>query len=265
MPPVLRSIHRYPVKGFSPEPLGSADLQAGECLPEDRRWALAHGDVPVDPADPRWMPKRAFLVLDRLPALAALWLRRTGEREVFELVREGKVVLRVDLASAEGCAALEQLITEYAGDTVRGQARLLQARGFAFCDTEQALVSIACRASLDELSDAIGRPVEVERFRANLLIDGGLPWQELDWIGEEIRIGEARLRVLEPILRCVATRANPRSGEPDLDVLGPLVRLTGDAIFGVYAEVVAGGRIAPGDPVIAPRGGRLPARHGLGL
>lgn len=262
---IAHSITRYPVKGLSPEPLARVMLGVGEGLPGDRRWALAHGGAAIDPAQPRWLPKRAFLALDSLPSLASLALRRVDEGEVFEVVREGRVLLRADLASDEGCAAFEALVGDLAGDAARGRVRLVRGRGFAFCDAEQPLVSIACAASLDELAEAIGRPVEVERFRANLLIAGGLPWQELDWVGQEIRVGPARLRVLEPILRCAATRANPRSGEADLDVLRPLVRLTGDAVFGVYAEVVEGGAIAAGDPVRAPRGGRLPARTGLGL
>lgn len=265
MPLVLHSINRYPVKGLSPESIAGARLATGQGLAGDRRWALAHGGAAIDPTQPRWLPKRAFLALDSLPSLASLGLRRVGEGEVFDFVREGHVLLRADLASDDGRVAVEALMAEYAGDAARGKVTLVEGRGFAFCDTEQALISIACRATLDELSNAIGRPVESERFRTNLLIDGGLPWQELDWVGQDIRIGEVSLRVIEPILRCAATRANPRSGETDLDVLRPLVRLAGDAIFGVYAEVVAGGRIAPGDPVGAPRGGRMPVRSGLGL
>ncbi|HRQ56568.1 MAG TPA: MOSC domain-containing protein [Azoarcus taiwanensis] len=261
----LSAIARYPIKGLSAEVLPRVELGVGCGLPDDRRWAMAHGAAVIDPDAPRWMPKRAFLALDSLPSLASLSLRRAGEGEVFEFVCEGRVLLRADLGCGEGRKAVEALIADQAGDAARGRVSLVEGRGFAFCDAEPPLVSIACLASLHDVSEAVGRPVEVERFRANLLVAGGLPWQELDWVGQEIHVGEARLRVLEPILRCAATRANPRSGEADLDLLRPLIRLTGDAVFGVYAEVVAGGSIAPGDPVLAPRGGRLPARHGLGL
>ena len=265
MPLTLSSIVRYPVKGLSPEELAYVELSAGRGLPGDRRWALAHGAAAIDPEAPRWLPKRAFLALDSLPALASLGLRRVDHGTGFEVVRGGRALFRADLASSEGGEALEALVADLAGESARSAVRLVQACGFAFCDAEQPLLSIAFASSLNELAEMIGRPVEVERFRANLLIAGGLPWQELDWVGQVIRIGQARLRVIEPILRCAATRANPRSGEADLDVLRPLVRLTGDAVFGVYAEVVEGGAITVGDSVDAPPGGRLPARSGLGL
>ncbi|MBT5498466.1 MAG: MOSC domain-containing protein, partial [Alphaproteobacteria bacterium] len=38
----LSDIRYYPVKGMSGEPLVTVDLIAGEALPHDRRFALAH-------------------------------------------------------------------------------------------------------------------------------------------------------------------------------------------------------------------------------
>jgi uncharacterized protein YcbX len=33
------------------------------------------------------------------------------------------------------------------------------------------------------------------RFRANLYIDGARPWEEFDWIGADISIGDTGFRV----------------------------------------------------------------------
>ena len=265
----LAAISRYPIKGLGPEALAQTTLNPAQGLPGDRRWALARSDTPLDPNAPCWLPKRAFVALDREPWLAALSLRRVGTREdestVFEFARGGRVLLRADLASVDGRAGVETLVVEQAPDHALGRVTLVEGRGFAFCDAAQPLLSIISQASLNELGNTLGRTVEGTRFRANLVIAGGLPRQELDWVGAEIGIGAARLRVLEPIERCAATRANPRTGEADLDVLRPLARLTGEAVFGVYAEVLAGAVIACGERVTAPRGGRVPARSGLGM
>ncbi|QQS11563.1 MAG: MOSC domain-containing protein [Rhodospirillales bacterium] len=88
------------------------------------------------------------------------------------------------------------------------------------------------------------------RFRANIVLDGVPAWQELGWAGRTLRIGAARLRVVEPIERCVAIDADPAGGGRDLPVLETLDRRTGATRAGVYAEVIDGGEIGYGDPVM---------------
>jgi uncharacterized protein YcbX len=89
----------------------------------------------------------------------------------------------------------------------------------------------------------------MERFRGNIWLDGLPPWDEFDWLGLDIRIGEAVLRIRERITRCRATEVDPRSGQPDTDTLGALQAGWGHRDFGVYAEVLSGGRIAVSDQV----------------
>ena len=47
-------ICRYPVKGLSAEDLERVMLTAGQCLPQDRRFALAHAATHFDPTRPEW-------------------------------------------------------------------------------------------------------------------------------------------------------------------------------------------------------------------
>ena len=42
----IDAIYRYPVKGLSAEELDRAPLTPGECLPRDRRFAIALGLEP---------------------------------------------------------------------------------------------------------------------------------------------------------------------------------------------------------------------------
>jgi uncharacterized protein len=93
----------------------------------------------------------------------------------------------------------------------------------------------------------MGVPVDPLRFRANVYLDGASAWTEHDWVGSEITLGAARLRVISPITRCAATQVNPMTAKCDLDIVAALGRAFGHINMGVYAEVVAGGEIAVGD------------------
>ena len=76
MPPAslaqIAGIYRYPVKGLTPEPLSRAELQPGQTLLADRRYAIENGASGFDPAEPKWLPKPNFLMLMRDEWLASL-------------------------------------------------------------------------------------------------------------------------------------------------------------------------------------------------
>ena len=71
-PAKIASLYRYPVKGLSPEPLGSVALGVGQTFPADRRYAIENGASGFDPANPKWLAKNHFLMLMRDEWLAAL-------------------------------------------------------------------------------------------------------------------------------------------------------------------------------------------------
>ena len=54
------AIYRYPVKGLSAEEMDRVALVPGECLPHDRRFAVALGSTRFDPQHPEWLPKNPF-------------------------------------------------------------------------------------------------------------------------------------------------------------------------------------------------------------
>ena len=82
---------------------------------------------------------------------------------------------------------------------------------------------------------------------ANLWIEGAAPWEEFQWIGRRLRIGEAMLEVTERITRCRATCVDPASGEVQGETLAALESGYGHKDFGIFAKVVQGGRIALND------------------
>jgi len=68
-------------------------------------------------------------------------------------------------------------------------------------------------------------------------------------VGQEITIGRARLKVVKRIMRCAATDVEPGTGVRDLSIPSTLMRTYGHPDCGIYAEVIEGGEIAPGDSI----------------
>jgi uncharacterized protein YcbX len=106
-------------------------------------------------------------------------------------------------------------------------------------------------ASLAALADRLGQPLAMERFRGNVWLEGLAPFAEFQLVGRELRLGEAVVKVRERITRCEATTVDPDTGVSDADTLGALEEGWHHKNFGVYAEVISGGRVAVGDPAAA--------------
>jgi len=92
---------------------------------------------------------------------------------------------------------------------------------------------------------------DVRRFRPNFLIETepGLDGLiEFEWTGRTLRVGEARIKCELPAVRC-SMPTQPQEDLPkDPSVLRTIVREAGQNL-GVYASVVATGRVAVGDSV----------------
>jgi uncharacterized protein len=255
------AIYRYPIKGLSAEKMDRVVLTPGECLPNDRCFAIALGSTRFDPEHPEWLPKTHFVMLMRDEKLARLQTHFDGESGVLVLAKNGREILHARLTNAEGCRLVAEFFTNFLGDTVDGPLRVVSAPGHAFADarrkanaTTDKYVSLINRASVAALETAIGVSVDPIRFRANVYFDGVPAWRENDWIDCEIGLGAARLRVISPITRCAATQVNPVTAERDLDIVAALGRAFGHTNMGVYAEVVGGGEIAAGDRLLKASG-----------
>jgi uncharacterized protein YcbX len=121
-------------------------------------------------------------------------------------------------------------------------------------DRDRGPVSLASDASAEELSARAGVPVDPRRFRMLFGIAGARPHEEDDWLGREVRVGDAVVRVLDRVARCAITTQDPRTGERDLDTLRLIDGYrprdpAGGICFGVWGDVVQPGRVRLEDPV----------------
>ncbi len=249
MPITVARICRYPVKGLSAEDLDRVALEPGEGLPHDRRFAIAQGSTQFDPKAPQWQPKTNFLMLMRDEKLAQLGARFDPETEILTLEREGKQVARGKITEPMGKTLIGEFFASFMAGAVRGMPKVLEAPGHMFSDSRHKYLSLINLASVTDLERVVRREVDPLRFRANVYVEGLEAWGEFAWIGKEVTLGSARLRIESPIDRCAATNVNPRTAERDLNIPLSLQRGFGHVDLGVYGRVIEGGELAVGDEV----------------
>ena len=245
----IASIYRYPVKGLSPEPLERAELTPGQTLLSDRRYAIENGPSGFDPAEPKWLAKPHFLMLQRDEWLAPLRTHFNDANTVLTIRHSGAVAAEGDLETAGGRAAIEQFFaSSYAGE-IKGPPKILTCPGHSFSDVARKVVSIINLASVRAIEGMVGQPVHPLRFRANLYVEGWPAWHEFDLVDRTIAIGATRLKVVKRITRCAAVNVDPDTGARDLSIPNTLLRRLGHNECGIYAEVIAGGSIGAGDTI----------------
>lgn len=118
-------------------------------------------------------------------------------------------------------------------------------------------VSLLSTAALAAMADQAGEvePVDGRRFRMTFLLDGVPANAEDAWVGREVRIGAAVVRVAGNIGRCSITQQDPDTGIKSFDTLKLIHAARGEMPtteplpFGVHAEVVVPGLVAIGDEV----------------
>jgi uncharacterized protein len=115
-------------------------------------------------------------------------------------------------------------------------------------------ISICSTGSLAALASAASvASVDPRRFRQNIYITSDTPHAEDEWLGGEVRVGQAVVRVRMRDPRCVMTTYDPDTGATDMDTLKLIANYRTDqpkeANFGVYCTVVQPGEAAVGDAV----------------
>jgi uncharacterized protein YcbX len=128
----------------------------------------------------------------------------------------------------------------------------LLARDPAHAGADDAPVSLVSRASCAALAPELdGVEPDARRYRMAITVEGPGAWEEDGWVDGEVRVGEATLRVIGRIPRCVVITHHPEDGHRDVPALKALATVRGkkDVFLGVWCEVVVPGAVAMGDEV----------------
>ncbi|KMQ74222.1 MOSC domain-containing protein [Marinobacter subterrani] len=256
----VHSLFVYPVKSLAGIEVDRFDIDdfgpAG-----DRRWMIVDDD-------------RRFVTQREMPELARVATILAEERVVIDIPGEGRFPLvATDLAlrvlvwrdwvpAIIGRPEANEALSRFCGRSLRfvympdssfrrvDAVRVEAYRRVGFADGFPFLVTNT--ASLSELNGRLDTPVEMRRFRPNIVVEGVGPWDEDNW--QQLVIGDNRLSIVKPCSRCVMTTVDPATGQKDT-ALQPLRTLSGyrktsdGVIFGQNAIHESPGSIRVGDPV----------------
>jgi len=260
----LSSLYRFPLKSAAGESLQRCASDSLGLL-GDRRWMV------VAAGTGRFLTQR---ILPRMALLQAHWqgdtalkLAAPGMPELLVRVPDDKTMRCVQVWSAnpvipDAGETAAAWLSDFLGQACRlvylpeddgiqvdlDYARLGERT--AFSDGFPFL--LIGQASLDDLARRVGRPLEMLRFRPNLVASGAEPYAEDGW--KRIRIGQLTFRVVKPCSRCVIPTLDPATGEraPDREPLNTLLSYRkgpGGVFFGQNLIAEGRGELEVGMPV----------------
>lgn len=217
-------LYRYPVKSMAGEALESTKVEYGG-LAFDRLYAF------IDHTPHRDGKKLTARQVPRMLGLRA----STHDGEV-SVIRADGAAFRVG-----------HDLTEFVAATLGRPVSMVTRRdGESLHDAHDVLVLNA--ASLRALQEEWGKPLDVVRFRPNIVLDGPevTAYEEEGWIGRSFGVGGACLTVVEANVRCGIPTLDPQTLQPDPSLLTLLVERHRQC-FGVYCRVTQSGAVACGD------------------
>jgi uncharacterized protein len=258
MPHVV-ALYRYPVKGFTPEECETLTVLDEGRIAGDRVLGVRFADT--EAADDAWSRKIGMVALINTPGLARLHVR--FDETAFRLqISFGTAVLVDEALNPEGRKRIGAVLADYVlklgenpltGHPERLPLRVIgDGRAPRYHDEEAGRVTLHGRGSLQALQAALGNEVSELRFRSNIAVDGLAAWEEQSWVGRKIRIGAVEFDVVKPKTRCLATHANPKTGERDLPILTTLIQKIGQETPTFAVAMLpsgAGGQLRVGDQV----------------
>jgi uncharacterized protein YcbX len=227
----VAALYRYPVKGFTPEECETLTVLDEGRVAGDRVLGIRFADT--EAADDAWSRKHGMVALINTPGLARL--RVTFDAKAFRLLISLENSVLVDeVLNPHGRRRIGEILADYvlkleenplADHPERLPLRLVgDGHSPRYHDEEPGRVTLHGRGSLQAIQSVLGKDVSELRFRSNIAVDGLTAWEEQSWVGRKIRIGAGEFDVVKPKTRCLATHANPITGERDLPILTTLTQ-----------------------------------------
>lgn len=256
------ALYRYPLKGFTPEECETLTVLAEGRIAGDRVLGIRFADTQAP--DDAWSRKHGMLALINTPGLARLRVTFDAKGSRLRIGLNGSVLVEEAL-SPEGRRRIGAVLTDYVckldENPLTGHPERLPLRVIGdghmprYHDEEPGRVTLHARESLRSLENALEQDVNELRFRSNIAVEGVAAWEEQSWVGRTIRIGAVEFDVTKPKTRCLATHANPATGQRDLPILTTLTQNFGQQNPTFAVAMVpshGGGEIRIGDEVTLP-------------
>lgn len=252
----LTRIRTYPLKGA-----GGIDLREARLdefgIPGDRRWMLVRPDG-------HFISQRthARLALIRVfPGEGGGGPRAEGSDGGLRFRVQATGMDSFHLLSAEGSGSgmevklfgdcvrglVVEEATEWFSEVLREECRLVFFPGDLHRPVDPSLAPghktsfsdgypllLTTEESLEDLNRRLDHPASMLRFRPNLVVTGGGPWEEDTW--RVLESGGVCLRLVKPCARCSVTTVDPGTGDRGTEPLKTLMGFRGHLGRGYFGQ-----------------------------
>ncbi len=233
--PHIVALYRYPVKSLTPEVCDVLSILGSGRVVGDRVLGIRFANT--EAPDDTWSRKTGMVALVNTPGLTRLNVRFDSNAQRLTICLGGET-LADEVLDADGRKRIAMAVADYVlnlkENPLAGHPERLPLRVVGdgitprYHDAEPGRVTLLARESILAVEAVFGNAKVSEiRFRANVAIEGVKAWEEQGWVGRKVRIGTVEFDVVRQVPRCLATHANPKTGERDLPILTTLTKVIG--------------------------------------
>jgi len=257
----ITELYLYPIKS-----LGGISVPSAEVLTEgfqyDRRWML------VD-AEGQFLTQREHAKMALFSCEISeheLIIKFQDEEQAIPLASHTENVSRVKVWSSKLKAhQVSPQISEWFSDHLGMYADLVKLTdiskrpkrlfvppyktNLSFADGYPYLILGA--ASMQTLNEKLEHPLNMDRFRANIIVETSEAHEEDEW-KEDFQAGTATLKVIKPCARCVVTTIDQQTGVAGKEPLKTLTtyrKWRNKIWFGANAICLTEGKLKVGDSI----------------
>ena len=247
----IENLFYSPVKSISFEESESLNVLTDRGIESDRIFAfvqnLDSNSIKNLIEDPKSRKLNNFLTLKNSPELNQY--NFTYAKNKLILKKKDEIIITINPFSKNEkkllCDKINQIILK------DKKLDLLMDEKNPFFDTmPNNSISLINKKSISDFSNKISTNIEIERFRANIYIDGLDAWKERDWIGKTININNIKFFVSDEISRCSATNLKPSSDIVTINLPNQLKKTYDHINMGLYIVPQQNGVISKEDKII---------------
>ena len=245
----IEQINRFPLKGFYGQTLDEGVMSERGML-GDRRFGVYHPQRVINRSPAGWSPKVNYLQMVFEAFLGGYACDWSADGTSVTLTVEGQAFGPFDLTLEAGRAGLSSQIRALGHLVDEGPLEIVEGQDQNLTDRKVPCITIANPASLADLEAKLGRPLDRERFRMNVWLEGLEAWAEHELVGKTLRLGTLEVEVLERVDRCRAINLTPGQMQWNGDDINVhMKRIYGHHDLGILCSCKTPGRFKIGDPI----------------
>tara|TARA_Y100000768_G_scaffold354851_1_gene308108 strand:- start:1473 stop:2219 length:747 start_codon:yes stop_codon:yes gene_type:complete len=242
----INSLYRYPIKSLSPDKKNVLEIYDSGRIRGDRIAAFRIGENVIN--DGKWLKKSNYLSLMHVPELSKIKCKFDSELNSIYFENEK---IEININDKE---RIEFLVRKYLKNSTISSGIsffISKQEEISFHDSEEGYLSLHSIKSVQRVSEVIG-DINPQIFRSNIIVDECEFFQELNYVGKTLLIGQMRFQVIKGITRCNAINCNLETAEYKKNILKSLpgINEIDSPTFGIKLKLISkGGRLSVGDEI----------------